>query len=113
MARPAGKQSINKKSLGPLARDIVKSLEEYAAYKRGEKTGVKRYSFAKVPEAVDVKAIRQKLGMTQQQFTSFGFSLSAIRHWESRRRMPEGPARLLLMVIARDPGVVLETLHSY
>ena len=112
MARPAGKQSLNKKSLGPLARDIVESLEEYAAYKRGEKTGVKLYTFAKVPEDVDVKAIRQKLGMTQQQFTSFGFSLSAIRHWESRRRMPEGPARVLLMVIARDPGIVLETLHS-
>lgn len=112
MARPTGKRSINKKSLGPLARDIVESLEEYAAHKRGEKTGVKLYSFAKVPEAVDVKAIRSKLGMTQQQFTSFGFSLSAIRHWEARRRMPEGPARVLLMVIARDPGVVLETLHS-
>ena len=112
MARPAGKQSIDKKSLGPLARDIVESLEEYAAHKRGKKTGVKLYTFAKVPEDVDVKAIRQKLGMTQQQFTSFGFSLSAIRHWEARRRMPEGPARVLLMVIARDPGVVLETLHS-
>lgn len=112
MARPAGKQRINKKTLGPLARDIVESLEEYAAYRRGEKTCVKPYAFARVPEDVDVKAIRQKLGMTQQQFTSFGFSLSAIRHWEARRRMPEGPARVLLMVIARDPGVVLETLHS-
>ncbi len=111
MARPAGKQTINKKGLSPLARDIMESLEEYAAYKRGEKTGVKIYTFPKVPEDVDVKAIRNKLGMTQEQFTTFGFSLSAIRHWEARRRMPEGPARALLKVIERDPGVVLEALH--
>ena len=64
-----------------------------------------------MPEDVDVKSIRGKLGMTQEQFTSFGFSLSAIRRWESNRRTPEGPARVLLMVIARNPGVVLETLH--
>lgn len=101
-----------KKRMSPLARDIVAGLKEYGAYKRGEKTGVKIYTFPKVPEDVDVKAIRSKLGMTQEQFTTFGFSLSAIRHWEARRRMPEGPARVLLMVIDRDPSVVLETLHS-
>ena len=100
-----------RKRMSPLVRDIVASLKEYGAYKRGEKTGVKIYTFPKVPEDVDVKAIRSKLGMTQEQFTSFGFSLSAIRHWEARRRMPEGPARVLLMVIDRDPSVVLETLH--
>jgi putative transcriptional regulator len=112
MARPAGKQTISKKGLSPVARDIVDSLEEYAAYKRGEKTGVKVYSFPKIPEDVDVKTIRTKLGMTQEQFTGFGFSLSAIRHWEAHRRMPEGPARVLLMVIERNPSVVLETLHQ-
>lgn len=102
-----------KKRMSPIVRDIIAGLNEYAAYKRGEKTGVKVYSFPKkVPEDVDVKAIRSKLGMTQQQFTTFGFSLSAIRHWEARRRMPEGSARVLLMVIDRDPGVVLETLHQ-
>jgi len=49
--------------------------------------------------------------MTQEQFTSFGFSLSAIRHWEANRRMPEGSARLLLKIIDRNPNMVLETLH--
>lgn len=78
------------------------------AYARNEKED--RVS-PKIAEDVDVKSIRSKLGMTQQEFTSFGFSLSAIRHWEAHRRMPEGPARVLLMVIARNPSVVLETLH--
>ena len=101
----------SKKRMSPLARDIMSGLKEYAAQKRGEKTGIKIYTFPKVPEDVDVKSIRGKLGMTQQQFTSFGFSLGAIRHWEAHRRMPEGPARVLLMVIDRNPSVVLETLH--
>lgn len=99
------------KRMSPLARDIMDGLEEYKAYKLGKKTGIKVYSFPKVPEDVDVKLIRSKLGMTQEQFTSFGFSLSAIRHWEAHRRMPEGPARVLLMVIDRNPNMVLETLH--
>ena len=97
--------------MSAVGRDIIASLKEYAAYKRGEKTGAKLYTFPKVPEDVDVNSIRGKLGMTQEQFTSFGFSLSAIRHWEANRRTPEGPARVLLMVIARNPGLVLETLH--
>lgn len=101
----------SRKRMSAVGRDIIASLKEYAAYKRGEKTGAKLYTFPKVPEDVDVNSIRGKLGMTQEQFTSFGFSLSAIRHWEANRRTPEGPARVLLMVIARNPGLVLETLH--
>lgn len=115
MARPAGKQTISKKGLSPLARDIMESLEEYAAYRRGEKTDIKVVRVIPkptLPQDVDVKAIRGKLGMTQEQFTSFGFSLSAIRHWEAHRRTPEGSARVLLSVIARNPSVVLETIHS-
>ena len=112
MARPIGKKTINKKGLSPIARDIVESMEEYGAYRRGEKTDIKVIRVSpKIPEDVDVKSIRGKLGMTQQEFTGFGFSLSAIRHWEANRRMPEGAARVLLMVIARNPSVVLETLH--
>jgi putative transcriptional regulator len=112
MARPTGKQTIRKKGLSPIARRIIESLEEYAAYRRGETSDVEVLRVRpNIPEKVDVKSIRGKLGMTQEQFTSFGFSLSAIRHWEARRRMPEGPARVLLMVIARNPSVVLEALH--
>ena len=112
MARPTGKRNISKKGLSAVARDIMQSLAEYAAYKRGGQTDVKVVRVTpRVPEDVDVKAIRGKLGMTQEQFTAFGFSLSAIRHWEAHRRMPEGPARVLLMVIDRNPSVVLETLH--
>lgn len=104
--------SNRSKSLSPLAKEIKESLEEYAALKRGKRTGAVTYNFKpRIPKNVDVKGIRHKLGMTQEQFASFGFSLSAIRHWESHRRTPEGPARILLMVIDRDPRTVLDTLR--
>ena len=99
-------------SMSPLVRDVLAGFEEYAAHTRGEPTVIRTYSFPAIPDQVDVKAIRHKLGMTQQQFTRFGFSLGAIRHWEAHRRTPEGPARVLLMVIDRNPSVVLDTLHG-
>lgn len=111
MVRPLGNKKINKKGLSPLALEIAESLQEYSAYKRGKKKSVKVYTRPKIPEDVNVKSIRNKLGMTQEQFTSFGFSLSAIRHWESDRRTPEGAARVLLMVIERNPSLVLEAIH--
>ncbi len=98
------------KKMSRLGREILESLEELAAHKRGEKTDIIVYTFPKPPE-VNVQAIRKKLAMTQEQFTRFGFSLSAIRHWEAKRRTPEGAARLLLKIIERNPKLVLDTLH--
>ncbi|MCX6611291.1 MAG: hypothetical protein NTW74_10630 [Acidobacteria bacterium] len=65
--------------MSPVGRDIPAGLKEYAAYKCGEKTVANLYTLPTIPEDVDVKSIRNKLGMTQQKFTSFGHSLSAIR----------------------------------
>ena len=63
------------------------------------------------PNQVDVKAIRNKLRMTQARFSNtFGFSLDAIKHWEGGRRTPEAPARTLLTVIDRNPTAVLTAL---
>jgi putative transcriptional regulator len=60
---------------------------------------------------VDVRTIRDLLGLTQREFAlRFGFSLSTIQHWEQGRRHPQGSSRLLLMVIARDPLAVQRAL---
>jgi putative transcriptional regulator len=64
-----------------------------------------------VPKQVDVKRIRRKFGLTQAEFAQrFGFSLSAVRDWEQRRRTPQGPARALLTVIEKEPEAVLRAL---
>jgi len=65
------------------------------------------------PPDVDVRAIRQNLGLSQPAFAArFGFSLAALREWEQGRRRPEQAARTLLLVIARDPALVADVLAS-
>jgi DNA-binding transcriptional regulator YiaG len=59
---------------------------------------------------VNVRAIRQKLGMTRHQFTLFGFSESSLRAWESGRVQPRAYSANLLRVIEHNPAAVLEAL---
>lgn len=66
-----------------------------------------------IPQEIDVKAIRAKLGMTQPEFAGrFGFSVKTLRHWEQKQRVPEGPTRAYLLVIDRDPDAVQRALGS-
>ena len=65
-----------------------------------------------IPSEIDVKRIRGKLGLTQQQFAArFGFNINTLRHWEQGRRVPDGPARAYLMVIDREPQAVQKALR--
>jgi putative transcriptional regulator len=59
----------------------------------------------------DVKAIRQRLGLTQKAFAArYGFSVETIRNYEQGHRRPTGPARVLLRVIATEPDAVTRAL---
>ena len=61
--------------------------------------------------AEDVRALRLRLGLSQEEFAArFGFTVDAIRQYESHRRTPTGPARTLLRVIAREPDAVIRAL---
>lgn len=66
-----------------------------------------------IPQEIDVRDIRSKLGMTQQEFAGrFGFSIKTLQHWEQKHRAPEGPTRAYLLVIDRDPQAVQRALRS-
>jgi len=87
---------------------MMDGLNDVEAFLAGKQEGFK----AHVPQDVDVKAIRNRLGMTQAKFSdTFGFSLDAIKHWEGGRRTPEAPARTLLTVIDKNPAAVLTALN--
>ena len=63
------------------------------------------------PPKVDVRAIREKLNLSQAEFAArFGFTASAVRQWEQGRRFPHGPARILLTIVDREPGAVRRAL---
>ena len=60
---------------------------------------------------VDVRGIRSRLGLSQAAFASrFGIPQGTIRDWEQGRRRPEGPARVLLLVIKEEPEAVSRAL---
>jgi putative transcriptional regulator len=93
-----------------VAESIRRGLEEALAYAEGA-ADESRYG-VHIPHEIDVKAIRSKLGMSQQAFAGhFGFSVNTLRHWEQGRRIPEGPTRAYLLVIDRDPGAVQRALR--
>jgi putative transcriptional regulator len=96
---------------GRVADSIRRGLEEALAYAEGT-ADVSRYG-VHIPEAIDVKAIRAKLDMTQEEFAGrFGFSINTLRHWEQGRRVPEGPTRAYLLVIDRNPKAVQKALRA-
>jgi putative transcriptional regulator len=96
---------------GRVADSIRRGLEEALAYAEGA-ADVSRYG-VHIPEDIDVKAIRAKLDMTQEEFAGrFGFSINTLRHWEQGRRVPEGPTRAYLLVIDRNPKAVQKALRA-
>ncbi len=88
---------------------IAEGLNEALAVARGE---AKPYRLH-VPPEIDVRAIRNKAGMTQDRFASaFGFTVHQIRQWEQGRSRPLGAMRAYLLIIERDPRSILDSLHA-
>lgn len=66
---------------------IMAGLDSAHAYLDG--AADKKAYRVHVPDAVDVKAIRTRLGLSQEAFArTYGFALSAVRDWEQGRRQP-------------------------
>ena len=60
-----------------------------------------------------VRALRQKLDLTQKQFAArFHLPLGTVRDWEQNAHRPDKAAQVLLTVIARDPDAVERALKS-
>ncbi|MFB3826403.1 MAG: helix-turn-helix domain-containing protein [Bryobacteraceae bacterium] len=107
--RRRAKTSVRKK-LTPGER-IIRGLDQAIAWARGEDVPV-RVSKVEVP-VIDVRAVRRKLRLSQAQFArKFGFAPATLRNWEQGRTRPEGPARVLLAVIASHPDAVEDALRK-
>jgi putative transcriptional regulator len=58
-----------------------------------------------------VRDLRRRACLTQLQFASrLGVPVETIRNWEQGKRIPRGPARALLAVIAHAPEMVFSAL---
>lgn len=88
---------------------LVTSIKQAGAIRRG------RLKPARVTEIQpdDVRAIRVKLAKSQADFAlMIGVSVATLQNWEQGRRRPDGPARALLRVAARNPEAVMKALAS-
>jgi len=88
---------------------LVESVKQMGSIMRGENVPHRRT----VLTTVDVKGLREGLGLTQNQFSRMiGVSIKTLQNWEQGRREPEGPARALLRVVEKEPQMVMSALHA-
>lgn len=90
---------------------ILGSLREAVDWAEGKDVPV-RVTTVEVP-TIDVRAVRRQLRLSQTAFAAkFGFQISTLRNWEQSRTRPDGPARVLLAVIAQHPEAVEDALRK-
>lgn len=99
---------MTKRNIG---NEIIKGMEEAIGYMRGKKLRVAVHK-VEIPDEIDVRAIRKKLKLSRQEFANrFGFSARTLQHWEQSDRHPQGPARILLLLLQREPTTIEEILR--
>ena len=88
---------------------IKQGLEEARAFSKGQGGEAVVHEIT-LPE-INVAKIRAQTGLSQTDFArSIGVAKGTLLNWEQGRRVPQGPAQVLLALIARKPSVVQELL---
>jgi putative transcriptional regulator len=88
-------------------QSLVQGFKETAAFLKGEATSVRIH----ISPEIDVAAIRRKAALSQSRFAEMtGVSIGTLRNWEQGRRVPDGSARVLLAMLAKNPRIVEEVL---
>ncbi len=89
--------------------ELLASLKDMDRHMRGE--AVRGLVVREFPKP-DVKAIRERTGMSQTQFACLiGVKPKTLQNWEQKRVRPAGPARALLKIVEANPQA-LSVLHS-
>ena len=92
-----------------LFTELVESIEEAGRIRKGTAKPSRIFSY----RPVDIKRIRNRLHVSQSQFSlMIGVSKSTLQNWEQGRREPEGPAKALLRIVDKQPQAVLEALQA-
>ncbi|HAL16477.1 MAG TPA: transcriptional regulator [Anaerolineaceae bacterium] len=92
-----------------LFAELAASVKEGGQILRGEKEAARTFPY----DRLDIKRIREKYNLTQEQFAAMlGISVRTLRNWEQGRRVPEGPAMVLLRVADLHPQAVLDAARQ-
>lgn len=89
--------------------ELVASLEEAKAIAQGQAQPSRRF----IVTRMDVKAIREKTGLSQNQFAQLiQISTKTLQNWEQQRRTPTGPAAALLKILSVNPDSAIQALQA-
>jgi putative transcriptional regulator len=95
--------------MSSLGKRLIQSAKDARAIARGEADPSAHRIF--VPAKIDVKAIRARRGLTQEEFCRrYGLSVASLRDWEQGRFAPDPTARAYLTIIDRAPEAVEQAL---
>ncbi len=65
------------------------------------------------PRSVDVKALRERDGMSQEEFALwYGLDVGTVRNWEQGRSEPDSTSRAMLWMIKVNPTAVRQALDQ-
>jgi putative transcriptional regulator len=91
-----------------LFAELVASVKEGGSILGGEKEAARTFHL----DRLDIKHIREGYNLTQAQFAAMlGINVRTLRNWEQGRRVPEGPAMVLLRVADKHPEAVLDAVR--
>lgn len=84
---------------------IAAGIEDAIAFANGDETR------ARIVRPVDLKALRDRIGKTQGQFSKdFKLPIGTLRDWEQHRREPDTGSKVYLSMIEADPEGVKRIL---
>ena len=88
---------------------LVTSIKQAVAISKGEMEPSRVFHI----DPIDVKAIREKAGLSQSELAKMmRVSVRTLQKWEQGRRRPTGPASALIRIFERSPKSAIEALAS-
>jgi putative transcriptional regulator len=88
--------------------ELVESVREMNAICKGQKKPSREFVY----EEHEIKSIRERYGLTQNQFAQMiGISISTLQNWEIGRRKPYGAAKVLLRVMDKYPKAMSSLMN--
>ena len=92
-----------------LFEQLHQSMKEAVAIANGEMQPSRVFTV----ESPNVKAVREKTGLSQSVFTAMiGVKVKTVQNWEQHRRNPTGAAAALLTIFDREPETSMKALHG-